>query len=284
MPEPDATPRDIALSTPDQVAAAVAGVWAAHQDAGPVLVASDFDGVLSPLVDDPAASRPTPLASRALDELSALDRAVARTALVSGRALGTLALLSGAPTGTILVGSHGSERGVVVRSAPPGHEPQVEHAPQPLSAEQRSTLATLSDELTRITGTVAGAMAEPKPAGVAVHTRRASRADAEQVLEQVLAVGDRLGLHPLRGKDVVEYAVVEASKGQALVDLRDRLDARSVVYLGDDVTDEFAFAALGEHDVSIKVGPGETVAGLRVADPQAAAEVLVRLVGLLRAP
>lgn len=284
MREPHATPQDIPLSTPDEVATAVAEVWAARPGAGPVLVASDFDGVLAPLVDDPAASRPTPLASQALAGLSALDGTVARTSLVSGRALGTLALLSGAPTGTILVGSHGSERGVVVRSAPPGHEPQVEHAPTPLSAAQRSTLATLTAELTRITEPVAGAMAEPKPAGVAVHTRRADRADAERVLEQALAVGERLGLHPLRGKDVVEYAVIEASKGRALVDLRAQLGARSVVYLGDDVTDEFAFAVLGEHDVSVKVGAGETVAGLRVADPEAAAEVLVRLVGLLRAP
>ncbi|TGJ95369.1 hypothetical protein DLJ96_12365, partial [Actinotalea fermentans ATCC 43279 = JCM 9966 = DSM 3133] len=48
--------------------ATLAAAATPHQDAGtgPVLVASDFDGVLAPLGDDPLASRPTPAAAAAL--------------------------------------------------------------------------------------------------------------------------------------------------------------------------------------------------------------------------
>ena len=74
-----------------------------------MLVASDFDGVLAPLVLDPMSSRPQPgtvEALRALAELPEVDVAV-----VSGRDLATLGELTGlaASDGIVLVGSHGGE-------------------------------------------------------------------------------------------------------------------------------------------------------------------------------
>jgi trehalose 6-phosphate phosphatase len=51
-----------------------------------------------------------------------------------------------------------------------------------------------------------------------------------------------------------------------------------VVYFGDDVTDEFAFRRLGEDDVSVKVGQGETAARHRVDGPEDVAEALRLLV------
>ena len=48
----------------------------------------------------------------------------------------------------------------------------------------------------------------------------------------------------LHGKDVVEISVLKASKGDALVALRDELGASVVLYAGDDVTDEHAFEVL----------------------------------------
>jgi trehalose 6-phosphate phosphatase len=40
------------------------------------------------------------------------------------------------------------------------------------------------------------------------------------------------------------------------------------VFLGDDRTDEIAFASVNEDGgVSVRVGEGETVAGRRLADP-----------------
>ena len=80
---------------------------------------------------------------------------------------------------------------------------------------------------------------------------------------------------------VVETGVVATSKGQAIEALRAETGARAVFYMGDDVTDERAFAVLHDGDVSVRVGPGETVARHRVADPDEAALVLTRLADLL---
>ena len=60
-----------------------------------VLVALDFDGVLAPLVDDPATSRILPLTVEALERLAVLDGVV--LALVSGRDATTLAQLAEVP-------------------------------------------------------------------------------------------------------------------------------------------------------------------------------------------
>ncbi len=56
-----------------------------------------------------------------------------------------------------------------------------------------------------------------------------------------------------------------------------------MLYAGDDVTDERAFAVLDDAagDVTVKVGPGPTHARHRVADPEQFAAVLERLAALL---
>jgi trehalose 6-phosphate phosphatase len=49
------------------------------------------------------------------------------------------------------------------------------------------------------------------------------------------------------------------------------------MYLGDDVTDEDGFRALGADDLTVKIGDGETAARYRVPDPAGALAVLRRL-------
>ena len=85
------------------------------------------------------------------------------------------------------------------------------------------------------------------------------------------------GVFVTQGKNVVEIAVREASKGAAIERLTEQADAGVAVFIGDDVTDERGFARLRTQDVGIKVGEGETVAGHRVADIPA----VVRLLGTL---
>ncbi|WP_307844016.1 trehalose-phosphatase [Sanguibacter suaedae] len=244
---------------------------AALDGEGPVLVASDFDGVLAPLVDDPSASRPTPGASAALTRLAALPPGRARTALVSGRNLAALAELSSPPAGVLLVGSHGAERGAVLGSG------AVETLPFALEPDQADALRAVSDGLEAIAGPVDGAWVEHKPSAAVLHTRRCSPEDARRSVEAAVELGASLPVHTMQGKDVVEIAVVETSKGQAIDALRAELGAVAVVYLGDDVTDERAFAVLHEGDLGIKVGPGETVARVRVSTTDDAAEVLAVL-------
>ena len=84
------------------------------------------------------------------------------------------------------------------------------------------------------------------------------------------------------GKKVCELAVIAADKGTAVEHLRHQLGADPVLFIGDDVTDEDAFAVLGVGDVGIKVGPGETLAEHRLNDTDAVAALLSSLLELRR--
>lgn len=283
--------------TLDQDLTTALATFVAQRSAGhPVLVSSDFDGVLAPLLDDPSASAPTAAAADALARLAGLPAADVRLALVSGRDLDTLAQLSGAPVGTSLVGSHGAEQGHVVagpgaadassETSGPGDSPtpattSVERHPFSLSPEERATLDGVRAGLEAVAAEAEGAWVEDKPSAAVLHTRRAEPGAAERAGDAARAVGARFDAHTMTGKDVVEIAVLDTSKGLALTRLRDELGAAAVLYLGDDVTDERAFEALAPTDVTVKVGPGETAARFRVASVDEAAEVLAAVADLL---
>ncbi len=227
-----------------------------------VLVASDFDGVLAPLVVDPMASRPLPGTIESLRGLAALPATYA--AVVSGRDLETLTQLTGlAGSDVTRIGSHGGESSAADAAAA-------------LTDDQRAELDAVTAELEEVTAAHSGAGLEHKPAAVVLHTRRmadeASARDAEAAALEVTA--RHTGLHVLHGKHVVEVSVVRADKGTALVALRDEVGADAVAYLGDDVTDEDAFRALGPDDLTVKVGPGETAARFRVGSVEEAARAL----------
>ena len=239
-----------------------------------ILVALDFDGVLAPLVDDPSTSRITPLAVDALARLAPLPGV--ELALISGRGATTLVGLAEAPTGVRVVGSHGAERGRI--AAAPDGTPTLEGEPLRLTPQQSTTYAEVLRDVTAVVADHPGVRVETKPAAVVVHTRGCPPEDAAAVGEAILAGPATLpGLRVQHGKDVVELAVVNTSKGEAVTDLRADTIADAVLFIGDDVTDEDAFAVLGPEDVGIKVGEGETAAGFRITDPDAVAAVLLRL-------
>ncbi|MCA5893041.1 trehalose-phosphatase [Isoptericola sp. NEAU-Y5] len=247
-----------------------------------LLVALDFDGTLAPLVDDPTTSRMTDPARAAVERLAELaGRTRVRLALVSGRDLADLADLGGPPEGTYLVGSHGAETGHVVGG-------RLESVALELDGGQRAALRDVAATLDEAATGHPGIWVQHKPSAAVLHTRLAD--DAAAVDAAVLAadgVADRLGLHALHGKDVVEIAVVTTSKGEAVERLRgvvaDAVGAPSarVLYAGDDTTDERAFAVLHDEDLALKVGPGPTVAPYRVADADALAGLLERLADAL---
>jgi trehalose 6-phosphate phosphatase len=249
------------LTLPDDVAAALAEAAGVDR----LLVASDFDGVLAPLVLDPSTSRPLPGTVESLTRLAALPDTYA--AVVSGRDLATLGELAGIPhDGEVtLIGSHGAED-----TAGDGHG---------VTPEQQRTLEALVDDLGAVTSEHAEARLEHKPTSVVLHTRGMDDAAASAAEQAALDVAARhTGVSVLHGKHVVELGVVEADKGTALESLRTAVRAQVLVYFGDDVTDENVFRRLGSSDVGVKVGDGDTAARWRVPDPQAVAEALELLV------
>jgi trehalose 6-phosphate phosphatase len=228
----------------------------------PLLVASDYDGVLAGLVDDPSAAVPEPGVAEALARVAAADGVT--VALVSGRGVADLQRTSGLSGPYRWVGSHGAE------------------FDGPLTGELADRRDALARTLAPVVAEVAGARLEVKPASVAVHVRQVPDADAGvALLERVRTTADPLlTLKP--GKAVLELAVTGADKGSALRRLRTELGAAAAIYLGDDVTDEDGFRALEPGDLGVKVGDGETAAAHRVADPAAVVGVLEDLAALLR--
>ncbi|MGY1640429.1 trehalose-phosphatase [Geodermatophilus sp. SYSU D00703] len=227
----------------------------------PLLVASDYDGVLAPLVGDPSAAVPSPGIAEALARVAARPGVV--VALVSGRGVADLQAVSGLTGPYRWVGSHGAE------------------FDGPLTGELAGRRDALAERLAPLVAAVPGARLEVKPASVAVHVRQVTdRAAAAALLSQADAAADP-SLTKKPGKEVLELAVTDADKGRALRRLRDELGAAAAVYLGDDLTDEDAFRALSPDDVSVKVGDGETGARFRIAGTAAVVPFFEELADLL---
>jgi trehalose 6-phosphate phosphatase len=227
----------------------------------PLLLASDYDGVLAPLVDDPSAAAPLPGVADVLGRLAAVPGVT--VALVSGRGVEDLRMTSGFQGPFRWVGSHGAE------------------FDGPLGDELAATRDALGQQLGPLVAGTPGARLEIKPASVAVHVRQVSdRSAAHDLLEQAASVVDP-SLTKKPGKDVLEVAVTDADKGSALRRLRAELGAAGALYLGDDRTDEDGFRALEPDDVTVKVGDGPTAARFRVADPAGALALLEHLAELL---
>ena len=234
-------------------------------DRRPLLVALDFDGTLAPLVDDPETSRALPAAVDALRRLA--EAPDVTLALVSGRSLADLHRRAEVPVGTVLIGSHGGERGHA-------GEHGLVHEPMQLTPEQDDLLVRVGAGLQRAARGRDGVWVQHKPAGAVLHTRLAEPADADAATALALEVAEELGVHAMRGKDVVEVPLLSVTKGDALLRLRDDVGAATVLYAGDDTTDEHAFGDLGASDLTIKVGVGDTAARYRVPGPDALGQVL----------
>lgn len=233
------------------------GAIAAALKAGPVLLASDFDGVLAPLVNDPAASRMTTQSAAALTKVAYHDNRNLALALVSGRPLAQLFDLARPPHRTYLIGSHGAESGQVQHG-------QLRRAPHTLSPAQAAALTAVTALAHELALTTPGAWVEEKPESAVLHTRQSDPDQAAAVNDLFETRAAHLPVFLMAGKNVVEAAVSQASKGVSLRELQSELDLPVVIYLGDDVTDETVFTGLTTTDIGIKVGEGQTAARFRV--------------------
>lgn len=226
-----------------------------------LLVVCDFDGTMSPLVDDPAEATIDAAARASLHALSQTPGTA--VAVVSGRGLDDLRTRLGEHSAVTLIGSHGGE----TLSGTPA-----------LSPQQRETLDAIEHTLMSIAMDLPGAAVERKPLGVAFHFRRADQTAADALIPRVVHVCERYtDIHLRRGKCVIEFAVDRVTKGDALAALRATHLPECVVFLGDDTTDEDAFAELTDADIGVKVGPGPTLASYRVSDVSQASVFLACL-------
>lgn len=230
-----------------------------------LLVASDYDGTLSPIVSDPEKAVPHRESIVALRQLASLSQT--HVAVISGRALRDLSRLTGEPDEVHLVGSHGSE-----------FDPDfaVQLSPESVALRKR-----LESELAEIASRADGLAVERKPASVAFHFRNADPEQGKRAFEAVMqGPATYEGVYTKHGKQVVELGVVATNKGIALDIIRQRVGATAALFIGDDVTDEDAFATLRGPDLGIKIGEGQTKASQRVESVEEAAHLLASLAEL----
>ncbi|MEU6581903.1 trehalose-phosphatase [Nocardia sp. NPDC046763] len=227
-----------------------------------LLVASDYDGTIAPIVSDPTKAYPHRESVSALRALAGLTGTTA--AVISGRALRDLAALSRLPVEVQLIGSHGSEFDV-----------GFVHA---IDNDAKQLLQEVTTTLTQIAQDNPGASVEIKPASVALHVRNTSPEIGRRAVFAVRqGPASWVGVQTTEGKEVIELAVVETDKGAALDIVRHQQGASAALFIGDDVTDEKAFKRLSGPDVGIKVGDGDSMAEHRVASTEEVSKALAFL-------
>jgi trehalose 6-phosphate phosphatase len=230
----------------------------------------DVDGTLLDFVDDPLAVH----AGTSLRELlHALYRALdGAMALVSGRGLADLDRIFGA-SHWAAAGLHGLQLrradGSIREIAPsPARQAQLCVAAQALAARFE------------------GVTWEDKHNGIALHCRRAPA----QFMPLHAAAIDLLpqlpGYELQPGNLVLEFKPKGMDKGKALLELLDSepFRGRLPVYLGDDLTDEHAFASINPcHGLSVRVGDREpTHARFTLPGPAATQAWLDRVLDALK--
>ena len=229
----------------DAPAAALTPILADPADAALVV---DFDGTLSPIVDDPAEARP---AAGATEALVALVGRLGLVAVMSGRPTDFLRTV--VPVEVVLSGLYGLE---VVRGGV-----RTDH---PGAGAWREAVADVVR--TSADRGPAGMDVESKGLSLTLHYRRHPEA-AEAVASWAREQAVRSGLVMRAAKMSVElHPPIEADKGTALEALVDDLGA--VCFVGDDLGDLPAFDALdrlaarGIHAVRVGVDSEETPAEL----------------------
>lgn len=240
-----------------------------------LLIALDFDGTLSPLVDEPMSARMTPGARAALEELAALPATT--VALVSGRTLADLRVIAEHDDASPwwLMGSHGAE----------SWEPGSGAAESDDDADDRALRDRLTTEIRDAVAALPGVRVEPKQFGLGLHTRTADAetARAARTATDEILAAEAPSWRRRTGHDILEFSFRHEGKDSAVAHLRERLGASAVLFAGDDVTDEDALRSLRQGDLGVRVGGGDTAATLRVADIDAFVAVLEQIARLRRA-
>jgi trehalose 6-phosphate phosphatase len=198
------------------------------------LVAFDYDGTLSPIVDDPARARPEP---EAVEGLAALAALVDLVAIVTGRPAEMAVELAGfaATPGLedlVVLGHYGMERWDACSG-----ELRTVTPPPGIDVVRRS----LPDLLASLGLT--DAEVEDKGLSVAVHVRRLADPSAayERMVGPLTALASSADLVAEPGRMVVELRPDGMDKGRALGSLVRETQVGSVMFVGDDLGDLAAF-------------------------------------------
>jgi trehalose-phosphatase len=249
----------------------------------PLVLLSDFDGTLSPLVPEPAEAFIEPTAQEGLAALAATPQVT--LGIVSGRQIDDVRRRVPVPV-TYVTGLHGFE---IEGPDETFRHPALDAAPPIIQHVRDRALPALA--------WCRGLLLEDKTFALVCDVRLAVPDDAARAVEQFRALArPEVERGQLRLRVWAHSAEllppVDWHKGRAVQWIRQRVVAAAapqppaIVYIGDDRTDADAFAALGPGDLAIGVGVRPAVRGLRhrLEGPLAVGRFLTHLAALRGGP
>jgi trehalose 6-phosphate synthase/phosphatase len=241
-------------------------IWWANQRQAGIQFLLDFDGTLSPLVDDPESSMLN-LSTQSLVTLSSLGDVI----IISERPKGFLERLF-----AVLPVSIAAEHGAFFKSVGSLSWEEVFHT----SPEIKITY--LRAELREVGKGLGSVLIEEKEQSTTFHFRQIRHSQSEsswrELEHRFQLLAEKYGVKLLPGKDVFEFRMSGTGKGHFIHWLHNRMPAELLIAAGDDLTDEEMFAAtaaLGGE--CIKVGEGATTARFRANSPAQLIEFLASL-------
>jgi trehalose 6-phosphate phosphatase len=228
------------------------------QSAGRVALFLDFDGTLAPIVPDPVNAHLSDTVRAALQRIVEQDSVV--TTIISGRAVEDLYVRVRVDN-VIYSGNHGLEifgRGL--------------RFVEPEADARRGQLRRLTELLAGRLHHIPGVRVEDKGLTTSIHFRQAAEQDVpaieQAVRASVAAAGSWFRLSS--GREVFEIVPRTGwHKGAAVQWILEHLNSGELlpIYLGDDNSDEDAFAVLKD-GVTVRVGgPPATCAQYGVPGP-----------------
>ncbi len=233
----------------------------------------DYDGTLTPIVDNPQDAILSEETGRVLRDLARISF----VAVVSGRGLGDVRNMVGIED-IYYAGSHGFE------IAGPG-EVAKERA-----REYLPLLDEVERDLKKRVYDIPGAVVERKKYSLAIHFRKTPReqiGDVEKAVDRTTCNYPQL--RKSSGKKVFEVQPgLDWDKGKAVLWLMETLgfddfEVSLPLYIGDDTTDEDAFVAIRERGITIVVDSGQqSAARYRLNDPQEVRQFLKLMTDSLR--
>ena len=247
----------------------------------PLSILLDIDGTLAPIAPRPEQAKVPADTCKALEDV--IEIPDAHVAIVTGRSVADgrrIVPLKGLG----VIGNHGFE---VLGEA-------GEVISEPAAHSYIDVIRSAAKRLGELPKEIPGVVIEDKHWTLSVHYRLAARPAISRITGTVEQLGKELGLKVTRGKEVLELRPpLEVNKGTAAVVWVKRLgmsQSASVVYIGDDRTDEDAFRELRAafpKAVTIRVGDpdhGETTAAeFRVETTTEVKDFLVALAEYRRA-
>ena len=213
-----------------------------------ILLASDYDGTLTPIVSRPELAKLRNNIRKILVSLSKCDKF--KVGIISGRRLSSVEGLVRVKN-IYYAGNHGLEiKGPKVNFTHPAYY------------YFRPCIKTIKERLKKRLKGIKGLIVEDKSLTLSVHYRLV---DSENIAmlkrifrETVASYIKKNSIRIFSGKKVFEIRPpVEWDKGKALEMIESLTKTRSKqlrIYLGDDTTDEDAFKVLSVKDISVFVG------------------------------